>query len=102
MSYERWFHSQWGGVAACPVAGRRGEGGERGDVAIDSMVQQVTPGVPHTVGGVRTNLSIKDTVVLANTMDKGHKVINDLLVSVPQYYHYCLQYQILSRQNTWF
>ena len=61
MSYERGFHSQWGGVAAGPVAGRRGEGGEGGDVAVDCMVQQVTPGVPHTVGGVRTNLSIRDT-----------------------------------------
>ena len=68
MSYERGFHSQWGGVAAGPVAGRRGEGGERRDVAVDCMVQQVTPGVPHTVGGVRTNL-YKGHLVLANTFN---------------------------------
>ena len=58
MSYERvsfsvgWY-CQWQGD---------------GDVAVDSMVQQITPGVLHTVGGVRTNL-YKGHLVLPNTFN---------------------------------
>ena len=51
MAYERGFHSGRGGVAAGPAAGRGREGGERGDVAVDGMMEEVTPRVTHAGNG---------------------------------------------------
>ena len=50
MSDERGFHSEWSGVTPSPVAGRGGDGRERGDVTVHRMVEQVTPRIPHAVG----------------------------------------------------
>ena len=51
VSNEGGLHSERSGVAASPETGRGGEGRERGQMTVDRMVEQVTPGITHTVGG---------------------------------------------------